>query len=236
MLVNPVQQSPFAYDGARQLLTPPAPVQPPQPSQAPTAPIQQAQTFQDRSNTGQGSSRGTSGDQGSAQQEQIKEQLAQALLQLEQLREQARAALVVGDTAAAKEAAQEAASVATSIRDLTGASPSVNVPAIVADAQQVQKEAVPSGGGGSSSSGSGSTSDDDTSDVIALARSGVGTANDVVDAAASIPGLPAADVASIAGYKRQVLDAMAGVEEFASKFEGGGTTTAVPAGGVDISV
>ena len=220
MNLNPVQQSAFAYDPARQLVTPPAPVQPAPPQVPQQAPIEASHTFQDKANTGKGGSRGTNGDQGSAQQEQVAQQLQDALSQLEQLRAQANDALAIGDTLSAKNAAQSAAEVATSIQDLAGAAPNTSV-AENAVQQSADANTIPG----------------DNGTVITLARTGVNTASDVVDTAAAISTHSDENRLAIAGYKRQVLDAMDAVEQAAGFPQSPPLTTMVYGApkGVDIS-
>ena len=62
----------------------------------------------------------------------------------------------------------------------------------------------------------------------------LGTARDIVDTAASIPSHPAADRASISGYKQTVLQAMAGVEAIAARLLGVATASSGSTGRVDI--
>ena len=163
MLVNPVQQTPLAYDSARQILTPPAPVDlPPQPQPA-TSPIQQGDTPQDKfqprdGGGGNQQSGGTSDSEKAA----ISEQLRTAWLRLQQLQQEANEALIAGDAGGARVAAQQAAEVAVTIQNLTGSSPGVALGAIEVAAQQISAhdavEGVPGAIGSSSSSSNGGTS------------------------------------------------------------------------------
>src|SRR5262249_45427452 len=119
MLVNPIQQTPLAYDSARQALTPPVPVELP-PQQPPAAtPVQQGDTPQDKFKPRDGRG-GNQQDGGTSDQEKaaIAEQLHNAWLRLQQLQEAANQALLAGDARGAKDAAQEAAQVATSIQSI----------------------------------------------------------------------------------------------------------------------
>lgn len=116
MLVSPVQQTPLPYDPARQVLTPPAPVNLPPPQQPATAPIQKGDTPQDKfqprdGGGGNQQNGGTSDSQTAA----TSEQLRTAYLRLQQLQEQANEALIAGDAGGARDAAQEAAQVAVTI-------------------------------------------------------------------------------------------------------------------------
>jgi len=248
MYVNPVQQTPLAYDPARQVLTPPAPIEPPLPPQPATTPVQQAGTPQDKFSPRDGGG-GSQQDGGTTDQQKaaVAEQLHSAWMRLQQLKEEANQALLSGDARGAKDAAQEAAQVAVSIENLTGSTPDVALGPIEIAAEQISQHdaSTPSGGQGSSGAGQNGSDTGDggsavtvgTSDgsaglgvggatasgpatVIDIARAGLGTARDVVDTAASIPSHPAADRASINGYKLTVLEAMAGVEAIAARVLG----------------
>ncbi len=258
MLVNPVQQTPLPYDPARQILTPPAPVDlPPQPQPA-TAPIQKGDTPQDKfqprdGGGGNQQSGGTSDSEKAA----LSEQLRIAWMRLQQLQQTANEALIAGDAGGARDAAQEAAQVAVTIQNLTGSSPGVGLGAIEVAAQQISAhdatQGVP-GATGSSSDQSGTSGDDSSSTssgpgapsgipgstsgsgpgspdsgdssgdgagtIIDLARAGLGAAYSVVDTAASLPSHAAPDRATINGYKRTVLAAIAGVEALAARVLG----------------
>jgi hypothetical protein len=251
MLVNPVQQTPLAYDPARQVLTPPAPVDlQPQPQPA-TAPIQQGDTPQDKFRPRDGGG-GNQQDAGTSDREKaaLAEQLHNAWVRLQQLKQQANQALLAGDARGARDAAQEAAQVAVTIQNVTGSSPDVALGPIEVAAQQITQhdasqnlpgeQAASTDNGGSGHAGSvpgqsgssdSSSSDDGSggtpSTPIELARAGLGTASDVVDTAASVPSHPAQDRATIDGYKRTVLAAIAGVEAIAARVLAG---HAAPAG------
>jgi hypothetical protein len=246
MLVNPVQQSPLAYDPARQILSPPAPVDA-QPQQVPaTAPIQQGDTPQDKFRPRSGG--GNQQDGGTSDQEKAAnaEALHNAWVRLQQLKQEANEALLAGDARGAKDAAQEAAQVAVSIQNITGSTPDVALGPIEAAAQQISaRDATQTQGGQSQSgsspaqSGQGSSSGlpDGASSpgtVIDIARAGLGTANDVVDTAASVPSQPAGDLASIQGYKQTVLRAIAGVEAIAARVLGHTVVSTGSTGGLDI--
>jgi hypothetical protein len=233
MLVNPVQQSPLAYDPARQQLTPPAQVVVTTQSNPADLPIQPGQTPQDKFNPqdgGGGSRKGESG-QGAQDPETVSDQLRAAWERLEQLKQQAAQALIAGNAKGAKEAAQQAADVAISIQNLTGGSPQADVSDIETAADDLaQKD-------------SDSTTDPDADDadsdtpspaVIDIARAGLGAANAVVDTAASIPSHPAEDRTAINGYKQTVLDAIAGVEAIATQYAGVGSLNS--GGGVIVDI
>lgn len=264
MLVNPVQQTPLVYDPARQVLTPPAPVDL-QPQQLPaTAPVQQGDTPQDKFQPRSGGG-GSQQDGGTSDSEKAAtaEQLHNAWLRLQQLQEEANQALLAGDASGAKQAAQAAAQVAVQIQNVTGSTPGVAIGAIEVAAEQISAHDAST----EDNSGSGSGSDDSsllakengtivepgaastgapasipgssggsagTGTVIDLARAGLGTARDIVDTAASIPSHPAADRASISGYKQTVLNAMAGVEAIAARLLGVNTATAASSTLIDI--
>jgi hypothetical protein len=272
MLVSPVQQTPLAYDPARQILTPPAPVDLPPQQQPATPPIQQGDTPQDKFQPRDGGGRsqqdaGTSDSQKAA----TAGQLHNAWLRLQQLQEEANQALLAGDARGAKQAAQEAAQVAVTIQNVTGSSPDVALGPIEVAAQQISAhDASTQGDSGSGDGIPGSSQDSspgtstpgtqppgsappgatlpgDTSQaqsgdssgsppgtVIELARASLGTARDIVDTAASIPSHPAADRASISGYKQTVLQAMAGVEAIAARLLGVATASSASQGRIDI--
>lgn len=263
MLVSPVQQTPLAYDPARQILTPPAPIDPPPQQQPTTPPIQQGDTPQDKFQPRDGGGRSQQ-DAGTSDSEKAATagQLHNAWLRLQQLQEEANQALLAGDARGAKQAAQEAAQVAVTIQNVTGSSPDVALGPIEVAAAQISahdastQDDSGSGDGtagasdptpGSSVPGTASPSPSDVSQasggdaiasvpgtVIELARASLGTARDIVDTAASIPSHPAADRASISGYKQTVLQAMAGVEAIAARLLGVATASSSSPGRIDI--
>jgi len=158
MLVNPVQQTPLAYDAARQILTPPTPVDlPPQPQPA-TTPIQQGDTPQDKFKPRDGGG-GNQQDGGTSDSEKaaISEQLRSAWMRLQQLQQAANEALIAGDAGGARDAAQEAAQVAVTIQNLTGSSPGVALGAIEVAAQQISAHDATQGVPGAGSTGNGDT-------------------------------------------------------------------------------
>lgn len=245
MLVNPVQQSAFAYDPARQVLSPPAPIDA-QPQTVPAnAPIQQGDTPQDKFQPRDGGG-GNQQDGGTSDQEKAAnaEQLHNAWVRLQQLKQEANQALLAGDARGARDAAQEAAQVAVSIQSITGSSPDVSLGPIEVAAQQISArdatQTSPGQGGGPSSGSDDHSQDQDGASggaagtVIDLARAGLGTANDVVDTAASVPSQPAGDLASIHGYKQTVLRAIAGVEAIAARVLGHSSVSTSGASRVDI--
>ena len=302
MLVNPVQQTPLAYDAHRQVLTPQAPLNPLPQSQPATSPIEQGDTPQDKFQPRDGGG-GNQQDGGTSdsQKAATAEQLHNAWLRLQQLQEEANEALLAGDASGAKDAAEEAAQVAVQIQDITGSSPAISLGSIEVAAQQISArdaDQSQSGSGqnqsGSSGNGSGSGSSSPggaagtqgspssgpgitpgtspnvgatgtgpsvasvpsaipsaptanpgspttgngggtsgSGSVIDIARAGLDTANDIVDTAASIPTQPAANQASIQGYKQTVLKAIAGVEAIAARL-GHSSSHATQAVGVDI--
>ncbi len=235
MLVNPIQNTPLAYDPARHVLTPPAPVDQPQQAQPATAPIQQGDTPQDKFHPRSGGG-GNQQDGGTSQQEKAAnaEQLHDAWVRLQQLQQEANQALLAGDARGAKDAAQEAAQVAVAIQNITGSTPDVAFGSIELEANEISAHeateselGTPQGSGGGTSDQPGQTGQPGQSGgapipgtVIDLARAGLGTANQVVDTAASIPSQPAGDLASIYGYKQTVLKAIAGVEAIAARVLG----------------
>ncbi|HEY1722194.1 MAG TPA: hypothetical protein VGG27_13185 [Magnetospirillaceae bacterium] len=239
MIVNPVQQTPLAYDPARQVLSPPAPADVQAQQQPATAPIQQGDVPQDKfqprdGGGGNQQNAGTSDQQKAA----LADQLHGAWLRLQQLQEEANEALLSGDASGARDAAQQAAQVAVTIQDATGSSPDVALGPIELEAQQIsQRDASQDQSGptstSSGSSGSGSTSSS-TGTGIDLARAGLGIASDVVDTAASIPSQPAPDRVSIDGYKRTVLAAIAGVEAIAARGQGSSTASSGTSNVIDI--
>lgn len=172
MLVSPIQQTPLAYDPARQILTPPAPVELPPQQQPATPPIQQGDTPQDKFQPRDGGGRSQQ-DAGTSESEKAAtaEQLHNAWLRLQQLQEEANQALLAGDASGAKQAAQEAAQVAVTIQNVTGSSPDVALAAVEVAAQQI------------------SAHDASTQDV---SSSGSGTPESGLEATAgtSIPGAP----------------------------------------------
>jgi hypothetical protein len=248
MLVNPVQQTPLAFDPARQVLTPPAPVDlQPQPQPA-TPGIQPGDTpadkFQPRDGRG-----GNQQDAGTSDSEKaaLAQQLHNAYLRLQQLQQQANQALLAGDARGARDAAQEAAQVAVTIQSATGSSPDVALGPIELAAQQISQRDASQGTGQSSSSSDdgsfgaspapgqpGSGDDGQPSTALDLARAGLGTASDVVDTAASIPSQPAPDRSAIDGYKRTVQAAAAAVEAIAARVNSGHAAPASSSKVVDI--
>ena len=264
MFVNPIQQTPLAYDSARQVLTPPAPIEPPPQPQPATAPVQQGATPQDKFRPRDGGG-GSQPEAGTSEQDKaaLSEQLHNAWVRLQQLKQEANQALLAGDAKGAKDAAQEAAQVAVSIENITGSSPDVALGPIEVAAQQISQQdaskgddhGYPSPDQDGTATGSGQAGPTQTPDasgsglpasgndnggtpapnsLIDVARAGLGTARDVVDTAASIPSHPAADRASIIGYKRTVLEAIAGVEAIAARVLGAQGTGTSGSNRIDI--
>jgi len=256
MLVNPIQQSPLAYDPARQILSPPAPVDAQPQSLPANAPVLQGDTPQDKFRPRQGGG-GNQQDGGTSDQEKAAnaEALHNAWVRLQQLQQEANQALLAGDARGAKDAAQEAAQVAVSIQSITGSTPDVSLGAIETAAQQISAKDATQGSGGQGQSSQGQSSPQPTpggappgqssaqglpdggsspGTVIDIARAGLGTANAVVDTAASVPSQPAGDRASIQGYKQTVLKAIAGVEAIAARVLGLNVVTAGSTSQVDI--
>ncbi len=239
MLVNPVQQTPLAYDPARQVLSPPAPVDL-QPTPQPATPaVQPGDTPQDKFQPRDGRG-GNQQDGGTSDGEKaaLAEQLHAAYVRLQQLQQQANQALLAGDARGARDAAQEAAQVAVTIQSATGSSPDVALGPIELAAQQIsQRDASQQGtssGGGSTPGQTGSGDDGQPSTAIDLARAGLSTASDVVDTAASIPSQPAPDRSAIDGYKRTVQAAAAAVEAIAARVQGGHPAPASASNVIDI--
>ena len=246
MIVNPVQQTPLAYDPARQALQPPTPVDLQPPAQPATSPIQQGDTPQDKFRPRDGGG-GNQQDGGTSDQQKaaLAEQLHNAWVRLQQLQQAANQALLAGDASGARDAAQEAAQVAVTIQNVTGASPDVALGSIELAAQQISahdasqtEPGQPGGSSGGPSTSSpggqaapGSTAPGTPSTGIDLARASLGVAGDVVDTAASVPSQPAPDRSAIDGYKRTVQAATAAVEAIAARVQGGHT---VPAGSTNL--
>lgn len=233
MLVNPVQQTPLAYDPARQILTPPVQL-PVQPAQQPaTPPVQHGDTPQDTfSPRDGGGSGGQSGAGGSSKdQAALADQLRAAYLRLQQLKEQASEALIAGDAKGAKDAAQQAAEVAVTIENITGSAPDSGAGPIEIAAQQLSAQNATSSESDGVEAASGSLPS-----VIDIARAGLGAAKDVVDTAASIPYHPIADRISIEGYMQTVLDAMAGVEAVAARISGNSSSTSATTSGSQVDI
>ncbi len=235
MQITPVQQTPLPFEPARQQLTPPPPVNPTPAPQPATPAVTQSATPQDKFQQGGGG--GSGGQSGSAatdqQQQAVTQQLQAAYQQLQQLKQQASQALAAGDSKAATQAAQEAAQVAVSIENITGAAPDVGLAAIEIEVQQISAQNSTSS---QSSTPSQLAAVGEQPTVIDLARAGLGTANDVVDTAASVPTHQVADRQSISGYKQTVLQAMAGVEAIAARLLGtSGSASAGSTATVDIS-
>jgi hypothetical protein len=259
MLVNPIQQSPLAYDPARQILTPPAPAQPTPSPQPATAPVLQGDTPQDKFKPRDGGGGNQQeGGTSEGQKAAYAQQLHGAWVRLQQLQQEANQALLAGDARGAKDAAEEAAQVAVQIQNITGSTPEVALGPIEEAAQQISARdasqsqpgqgqpssgqdgsgsalpgTIPSGQGSSGGSGGGSGGSDSGS-VIDIARAGLGTANAIVDTAASVPTQPAGDLASIQGYKQTVLNAIAGVEAIAARLAGHATVSPTQTSRIDI--
>jgi hypothetical protein len=138
MLVNPIQQSSLAYEPARQVLTPPAPIHPLPQTQPATAPIQQGDTPQDKFKPRDGGG-GNQQDGGTSDSQKAAnaQQLHNAWVRLQQLQQEANEALLAGDARGAKDAAEQAAQVAVQIQNITGSTPEVALGSIEVAAQQI---------------------------------------------------------------------------------------------------
>ena len=224
-MLTPVQQTPLAYDPTRQHITPATPVIPTPPVRPADVPVQSSSPPEDQSNTQDGGSKGSPGDQAAAQQQmnETAATLRGALARLTELRLQADAAASTGNTRQATLVAEEAAQVASSIRDATGTVPGTGT---APPAPPPAQPATQSGTGGQDDSGQNPSAPPsaapppapiDAPAIIDLARSGLGSAKDVVDVTASLPQQPIEDSRAIAVYMSQIHDAMAGVEAIAAK-------------------
>jgi hypothetical protein len=262
MFVNPIQQSSLAYDPARQVLTPPAPIHPSPQAQPATTPIQQGDTPQDKFKPRDGGG-GNQQDGGTSDSQKAAnaQQLHNAWVRLQQLQQEANEALLAGDARGAKDAAEQAAQVAVQIQNITGSTPEVALGSIEVAAQQISAHdatqaqsgqstsgQAPAGQGGASSppgsspsdqgasggGSSGGSAGSESGSVIDIARAGLGTANEIVDTAASVPSQPAGDLASIQGYKQTVLNAIAGVEAIAARLLGHAAVSTAAPNRVDI--
>jgi outer membrane biosynthesis protein TonB len=186
----------------RQQITPTPPVAPPPPQRPTEAPVQAADPSKDKFNPKQDDTRGGRREQTVTDEQRAStmSKLRGAYLRLSELQREVGAAQAAGDATRAKELASEAADVARTIPASVG---------ILLLAAQENGQDMPS----SSGTAGGGASIPATFDI---ARAGLGAAKDVVESAASIPYHPIADRIAINGMRHQVLDAMAGVENYAA--------------------
>jgi hypothetical protein len=244
-MLNPIQQTSLAFEPARQQITPPVQVAPPPPVRPADLPVQTSQNSPENSGPQQdGGSKGGSQDNAFERQAQAEtaDKLRSAYGRLTQLKQQAAQSLVSGNARGAKEAAEEAAEVASTIRDVTGSVSMSGLGAIQSSADQLSQSSASSSDSSSSDSTSffsnnsssifSSATDggspplpsgsivaptpSGSATILDLARSGLGTAKEVVDTAAAVPQQPIEDRRAIDSYMRSVMDAMAGVEALAS--------------------
>ena len=216
-MLNPVQQTPLAFDPARQQITPPVPVPAPPQPRAADIPIQAGDTPQNKFDAQDQSGNGSPSDleYENRQRADTANKLRQAYARLAELKAQASSALNTGDAQQAKQAAEEAAQVASNIQEATGAIPTSGLGVIQNQADQLA-QGTPIPGSVPAPAPQPPIPGVDTATVIDLARSGLGSAKEVVDTAASIP-QPIEDRRSIDIYGKQVQNAIVGVEAFASK-------------------
>ena len=189
-MLSPIQSTPLPLEPARQQLTPPpqASLPPPPPPPA-EQPLPPAATPKDKfaGKDGQQDNDEETTRRQQQQQLEVNRELNSAWARLTTLQQMARKALGEGDGQSAKLAAIEAAAVAASIRDMANSLPGVSVGAI------------------------------DIPAALDSARSGLGTAMQVVDLAHAIPHHPVEDRIAITGARHQVVEAMAGVEAVAAE-------------------
>jgi hypothetical protein len=190
-MIGPVQNTPLPLDPVREQLSSASPLatMPPQPLPAAQQPLPPAATAKDKF-AGRDGEQSDDDENARRQQQQQYEairELSSAWARLTALQQIARQALGDCNGPQAKEAAIEAAALAASIRDMTDALPGVSVGSL------------------------------DLPAVFDNARTGLGTAMQVVDLADAIPHHPVEDRQAITGARTQVVAAMAGVEAVAAE-------------------
>lgn len=218
-MLTPLQQTPIPLDPVRQQITPIPPIAPLPPARPADLPIQANETAQDKFDR---NSSADSGRQDQALEDQQRAETASKLrtayLRLNELQREASAAVAAGDASLARELAGEAANVAQTIP--------ANVGFIETAAQQIKAQ------------GTSKAEVEDLVNVPAaldLARAGLGTAKDVVDTVASAPQHPLPDRIAIVDMRHQVLDAMASVEEIATRYADSQTSAPDNAVHVDLN-
>jgi len=228
-MLTPIQNSPLPLEPVRQQITPQVPVQAPAPPPVAEVPVQASANPKDKftPNDGGRNSGGRDSGEEQQQQSQIADQLRAAYEQLTQLQQAAAQALEAGDAQRAKEVAQQAAQVANTIQSTVGLIPNADFGAIAVAAQQQLQDS-------QSQSVSGGGTSLDVPAALDTARAGLGTAMSVVNSATSVPGQPTQNLTALDGMRRQVLDAMAGLEAVAARIvsvrtvsSGSGSTTHV---------
>lgn len=199
-MITPLQQTPLPLDPVRQQITPTPPIAPPPPPSLPDTPVSAADSSQDKFDPQDEESRdeGQGSQLTDQQRGETLGKLRSACLRLHELQREATSAFASGNASLAKELAAEATEVAQSI------------PASVGFLQPTSSELTQMATlNGESASRLPATFD--------VARDGLGAAKDVVDTAAGIPYHPVEDRIAINSMRHQVLDAMAGVEDLATK-------------------
>jgi len=231
-MISAVQIS-LAGDPARQQMIPMPVVPVAAPEPAPTAPLPSSQATQDQFNPQDDNSRGqqggNTGNQGWGAE--ALQNLRGQVYQAQQLRQQAMSALASGDTTRAREVAQQAAQIANEIRNTT----QVMVTSGLGYVEMVVSSTHTSALAGTTDNISGGSTSGGEASMSSLdfARSGLGSSKEAVDAASQIPHHTIEDRRTIDGARRQVLEAMAGVETIAANAYDTGQTTDQSAG-VDI--
>jgi hypothetical protein len=207
-MLNAVQQTPMAFDPARQQITPPPPAAPVAPQRAADIPIQAGAAPQDKFNPRDDRNRNRR-DRRYEEKERAEaaQNLRTARRRLEELRGQARAAVLAGDANDARDAAEEAARVAGWILAAAGRFAAASFGAMQTAAADRDHD---------------SEDISDMSAALDLARSGLGAAKDVVDAAITLPYHPIADRHALGLYMHEVVNAMTGIEEIAANFANSG--------------
>ncbi len=198
-MITPLQQTPLPLDPMRQQITPAPPVAPPPPPRQPDTPLQATDSSQDTfdSKSGDGSNDQRDAERLDQQRSSSEGKLRSAYLRLHELQREVGSALASGSASRAKELAAEAAEVAQSIPASVG----IIQVSVLESAQHTPPDDSPALSLPAS---------------FDIARDGLGTARDVVEAAASIPYHPVADRIAINAMRQQVLEAMAGVEHIAA--------------------
>lgn len=220
-MLTPIQSTILPLDALRQQITPQAPVQAPPPPPLTDTPVQPGATAKDKFNPNSGG-RNSSGRDSAEQEQQksaIADRLNQAYLQLTQLQESATQALQAGDAQRAQEVAQEAAQLAGTIQNTVGQLPPVDFNSVAFAAEQQLQQSQSQGAAAASTPV-------DVPAALDTARAGLGAAITVVDTAAAIPAQTVQNQTALDGMRRQVLDAMAGLETVAER-----VTAAQPSSG-----
>jgi hypothetical protein len=207
-MITPLQQTPIPLDPMRQQLTPPPPPIAPPPPRPADQPVQASEATKDKFNPKDNRDKKENSRREQALEDheraETASKLRSAFLRLKDLKREAGAAADEGDAPRTRDLASEAATIAETI------------PPHVDLLDHPPAEA-PHGLPKTTTTGYPDSEPMTLPEALTLARSGLGSAKEVVDIAAAVPHHPIIDRIAIGGMAKRVIGAMVEIETIASR-------------------